>query len=191
MTQDTPKVNRGPAAGAENRARLLSAARIVFAERGYAAPLSAVAKEAGVGQAVLYRHFPTKLDLAYAVFNERWDEYERIAANPGPDAFPRMWSLIIEHTIDNVAFIEMVADTQRNMPSGDTWKRLRNLLQNALAASQAAGTVDPELTVRDVMLAHRMVYGIVASAVDHSRLRADVIRALSIAGRMPPLDPGK
>nr|WP_202926968.1 TetR/AcrR family transcriptional regulator [Gordonia desulfuricans] len=170
---------------------MLAAARIVFAERGYAAPLSAVAKEAGVGQAVLYRHFPTKLDLAYAVFNEHWDDYERIAANPGPDAFPQMWSLIIEHTINNVAFIEMVAESQRNKTGTNTWKRLRDVLEGALKVSQAAGTVDPGLTVRDVMLAHRMVYGIVATAVDHSRLRADVIRALAVAGLMPDLEPNK
>jgi AcrR family transcriptional regulator len=64
------RVNRGPSAAAENRAALIAAARAVFATAGYDAPLSAVARRAGVGQGSLYRHFPNRMSLAVAVFED-------------------------------------------------------------------------------------------------------------------------
>lgn len=100
MLRDTRKVNRGPAASADNRRAILAAARKVFTERGYHAPLSAVVKEAGVSQGVLYRHFPTRLELAFAVFDEDWAEYEAISASPDSSSFVRLWTLIIDKTID-------------------------------------------------------------------------------------------
>ncbi|HHU08621.1 MAG TPA: helix-turn-helix transcriptional regulator [Intrasporangiaceae bacterium] len=50
-----------------NRAAVLSAARTLFAERGVEVPLRAVATEAGVGIATLYRHFPDRDALILAV----------------------------------------------------------------------------------------------------------------------------
>ncbi|HEU0181064.1 MAG TPA: helix-turn-helix domain-containing protein, partial [Agromyces mariniharenae] len=68
------KPNRGPSAGPANRRALIAAARDVFATEGLQAPFSAVAKKAGVGQGSLYRHFPDRLSLAVAVFDENLDE---------------------------------------------------------------------------------------------------------------------
>ncbi|HAN25892.1 MAG TPA: TetR/AcrR family transcriptional regulator, partial [Microbacterium ginsengisoli] len=65
--KDAARPNRGRAAGPANRAALLAAAREVFGEQGLSAPLSAVARRAGVGQGSLYRHFPTRTALAAAV----------------------------------------------------------------------------------------------------------------------------
>ena len=70
------RINRGPAAAAENRRAVLAAARELFAERGYEVPMQAIAKRAGVGQGVLYRHFPKRLDLALAVFEENFVRLE-------------------------------------------------------------------------------------------------------------------
>lgn len=50
-----------------NYERLLTAAEQVFDKSGVDAPLDDVAREAGVGNATLYRHFPTRRDLIAAV----------------------------------------------------------------------------------------------------------------------------
>lgn len=50
-----------------NYRRLLAAAGDLFAELGPQAPLDEIAKRAGVGNATLYRHFPTRRDLLVAV----------------------------------------------------------------------------------------------------------------------------
>jgi AcrR family transcriptional regulator len=53
-----------------NRAALLAAARQVFGEQGLDASLDEIARRAGVGNATLYRRFPTRADLIAAVFAE-------------------------------------------------------------------------------------------------------------------------
>jgi AcrR family transcriptional regulator len=71
-----------------NRRRLVETARLVFAERGLDAPLDEIARRAGVGNASLYRHFPTRCQLAAAVFidtlREVVDAAERALADPDP-----------------------------------------------------------------------------------------------------------
>jgi len=51
-----------------NRERLLAAAVEIFSERGPAAPLDEIARRAGIGNATMYRHFPTRRELIIAVF---------------------------------------------------------------------------------------------------------------------------
>jgi AcrR family transcriptional regulator len=60
-----------------NRDALLTAAAAVFAESGADAPLDDVARRAGVGNATLYRHFPTRRELLVAVYA---DEVEALCA---------------------------------------------------------------------------------------------------------------
>lgn len=164
MTQTTPRRNRGPAAAAENRAAILNAARKLFAERGYEVPLIAIAKEAGVGQGVLYRHFPTRLTLAFAVFEEHFKQYAEIAAKPTPQAFGELWQALVDNVITQSAFIDMVADARQNHPDYDGPRRLVEILQGPLARAQAAGLITPDVTVDEVTVAIRMAYGIARTA---------------------------
>jgi AcrR family transcriptional regulator len=53
-----------------NRERLVAAAREVFSEQGVAASMEAIARQAGVGVGTLYRHFPTRLDVVEAVYQD-------------------------------------------------------------------------------------------------------------------------
>lgn len=66
---------RGPRADASrNATRLLAAAREVLAEVGNEAALDVIARRAGVGNATLYRHFPTREDLLVAVYADEVTE---------------------------------------------------------------------------------------------------------------------
>ncbi|WP_354638780.1 TetR/AcrR family transcriptional regulator [Kitasatospora camelliae] len=51
-----------------NREALIAAAAELFAEHGLDTPLDVIARTAGVGNATLYRHFPTREDLVGEVF---------------------------------------------------------------------------------------------------------------------------
>lgn len=65
----SPDSKRGPRADASrNAARLLAVAREVLAEAGNDAAFDVIARRAGVGNATLYRHFPTRADLLVAVY---------------------------------------------------------------------------------------------------------------------------
>jgi AcrR family transcriptional regulator len=72
-----------------NRERVLAAARSVFCEQGLEVPMTAIAREAGVGIATLYRRFPTREDLIGAVFDDRMDAY--LAAISDALADPDPW----------------------------------------------------------------------------------------------------
>jgi AcrR family transcriptional regulator len=50
-----------------NLERILTAARAVFAERGFDASVAEIAERADVGTATIFRRFPTKNDLCVAV----------------------------------------------------------------------------------------------------------------------------
>src|ERR1039458_9243391 len=57
------------------RAQLLEAAQEVFVESGYhAAVMDDIAERAGVSKPVLYQHFPGKLDLYLALFDQHAGE---------------------------------------------------------------------------------------------------------------------
>jgi AcrR family transcriptional regulator len=58
---------------ARNRALLLEAARVVFAERGLDATLDDIAREAGVGVGTAYRHFANKQEIAAEVLTSSTD----------------------------------------------------------------------------------------------------------------------
>lgn len=71
-----------------NRTRVLVAAREVFAEQGLQAPMTEIARRAGVGVATLFRRFPTREDLITATFAQKMAAYAReiddALADPDP-----------------------------------------------------------------------------------------------------------
>ncbi len=188
MPPKTRERNRGPAAGPGNRQALLAAARKLFAERGYHVPLSAIAKEAGVGQGVLYRNFPRRLDLALAVFEENFVELEAIAAGTDARTFFRLWSRLLDLTIQDTAFLEMTIDARRTMTDYRGAERMQALIEPPLVRAREAGMVDPELTVQDVMIAQRMAFGLVVTTDDAGDVRETIEYALTRMGRRWPAD---
>jgi AcrR family transcriptional regulator len=71
-----------------NRARLLDAARAVFAEYGIESEMKVISERAGVGVGTIYRNFATKADLLAAIVNEAIEDLSRAldAAIQQPDA---------------------------------------------------------------------------------------------------------
>ncbi len=71
-----------------NRRALVAAAREVFGERGLDAPLDEIARRAGVGNATLYRRFPSRHELVAAVFADTLRDVlavmQRSLADPDP-----------------------------------------------------------------------------------------------------------
>ncbi|MFF7145620.1 TetR/AcrR family transcriptional regulator [Streptomyces nodosus] len=71
-----------------NYEALVAAAEEVFTAEGPDAPLDVIARRAGVGNATLYRHFPTRRDLLVAVsvgeVETLCELAERLRAEPNP-----------------------------------------------------------------------------------------------------------
>src|SRR4051794_5620899 len=92
-TEDAPSADRGPRMRADarrNRDQVLAAARDVFADQGFGAPLEEVARRAGVGIGTLYRRFLDRPSLLRAVALDvlgRVAEEARRALAEEPDSF--------------------------------------------------------------------------------------------------------
>ncbi len=70
------------------RAAILQAAAEVFAERGFAAPLEAIAKRAGVSKQTVYNRFGGREALLRQVVEEQKAQITAVLDAPGADAFP-------------------------------------------------------------------------------------------------------
>ncbi|WP_307807379.1 helix-turn-helix domain-containing protein [Naasia sp. SYSU D00948] len=152
------KANRGPSAGPENRRALIGAAREVFAEFGYSAPLSAVARRAGVGQGSLYRHFPDRISLAVAVFDENLDAIEALVA--GADStLDDLLDLAGEQAMVGTAFVDLVGEHQHDPRVEALGARVGILVARLLEREQRAGRVSQDITTDDVELALFMLAG--------------------------------
>ncbi|HEX6682021.1 MAG TPA: helix-turn-helix domain-containing protein [Candidatus Limnocylindrales bacterium] len=155
------RANRGPSAAQANRRALVAAALEVFAEGGIDAPLSAVAKKAGVGQGSLYRHFPDRVSLALAAFEENVAALEAKAAEPDC-ALDDLLAMITRQTIDSIVFVDIMTTGGTDPRLEAVVSRVRAALAGPLQAARSGGTVRKSLTIDDLMLAIGMVAALVA-----------------------------
>lgn len=170
--------NRGPSAGPENRRALIAAAAEVFAENGITAPLSAVAKRAGVGQGSLYRHFPDRTSLALAALEDNVTAIEELAARPGTD-LDALLALVTDQMIDSVAFVSILTLGEADDRVVAVGARVAAALAPSVAVAAADGRLRVGTTTDDVMLAIGMVSAFVAqNRVADRRTTADAAWSL-------------
>ncbi|MEV5943308.1 TetR/AcrR family transcriptional regulator [Streptomyces sp. NPDC051994] len=86
MTTRLPHTLRSDAA--DNRARILEAARALFSAQGLSVPTREIARRAGVGPATLYRCFPTKQALVTEAFAHQMRECRAIVDQGSADRDP-------------------------------------------------------------------------------------------------------
>lgn len=159
-------VNRGPAAAEDNRRALVASARRLFAVEGYNVPLSHVASHAGVGRASLYRHFPTRSDLAWAVFEENLVELRSMASDPSADTFAKIWDRLVTYILESTSIIAFLIDEGSNQGRDID---LGDLLSPALKKAQSEGRfvgIDSD-EIRIILL---MLWGVLASSEPEKRL---------------------
>ncbi|MGW1785922.1 TetR/AcrR family transcriptional regulator [Streptomyces sp. NPDC002143] len=157
--------NQGPKAAARNRAALVAAAREIYAEHGLDAPLSAIARRAGVGQGVLYRHFPDRAAISAAVLEENVRQVEE-AASADDACLPAVLGVLTWHQTESAAFIGLLLADGEGGGSGTRThalalsERVERALRGHLPGGHRLEAAD------DLMLAVAMVSG---AATGHSR----------------------
>jgi AcrR family transcriptional regulator len=94
-----------------NRDAVLAAARRVFAETGLDAPLDAIAREAGVGRATLYRRFPTRDALIRAILDDYIETLAQTSAQEPnrSHAYLRILAKCVEIQHRDQGFLDLVA----------------------------------------------------------------------------------
>ncbi|WP_345801444.1 helix-turn-helix domain-containing protein [Microbacterium sp. AZCO] len=168
VVEPSLRVNRGPAAGPENRRALIAAAREVYAEAGLSAPFSQVAKRAGVGQGSLYRHFPDRTALAVAVFEENIADLEAFASDPA-NTVDDFLDLVADQAVVSTAFIELVTADPADPRVHHIGARYRETVELLLERQPASTSGEPHFDVDDVLVATEMVAVVISRTPTEGR----------------------
>ncbi|MFJ9031845.1 TetR/AcrR family transcriptional regulator [Streptomyces sp. NPDC102274] len=140
-----------------NRRNLVAAAARAFASGDRRVPLDAIAKEAGVGIATLYRHFPTREALVEAVYRDQVERLrtgaeELLAAHP-PARAMRLW---MDLFADWAATKHGMIETLRAIVSSGRLEfdqmraELVAIVSTFLDAGAAAGDIRSDVDASDV-----------------------------------------
>ena len=162
--------NRGPAAAPGNRRALIAAAREIFAEQGPDVPFSAIAKRAGVGQGTLYRHFPDRVALAVAVFEENVGALEDATGDDGTIA--GLLDRVAAQATVSTAFIRLLTSEQRDPRAAGLGARFDALVARLVERDRAAGRIGDHVAPPDVALAVSMLAHELASTPEPGRAEA-------------------
>jgi AcrR family transcriptional regulator len=139
----------------QNREKIVEAARTALT-RSSDATLNSIAKQAGVGQGTLYRHFPTREELLVAVY--RVDLRDLLDAAPEfltsypPDEALRRWldRLAGYGRIKHGAAEAVHAATRADL-SAEYYAETVAVIGRLLAAGQQAGVLRPDADAEDVL----------------------------------------
>jgi AcrR family transcriptional regulator len=130
---------RKPRADAKrNRERMLEVAKEVFTRDGAAASLDDIARRSGIGNATLYRHFPTRDDLIEAVYRNEVEKLaaaeERFAAIMPPLEALRAWMLLL---IEHFSAKKLIIPALDTVAGGSTrlFEGSRSLIHTAFVTS--------------------------------------------------------
>jgi AcrR family transcriptional regulator len=147
---------------ARNRTRILDAARTAFAEAGLEVGVEEIARRAGVGKGTLYRRFPTKDALVQAIFEDRLDELQAMAARaegePDPwGAFTRFLADAARMQASDQGFLDVVAQRRGSVFNPEHRARFLAILARPLSRAQSERCVRADIVAEDVVLLLRMV----------------------------------
>ncbi|MQA75374.1 MAG: TetR family transcriptional regulator [Solirubrobacterales bacterium] len=143
---------------ARNRALIVAAATKVFAEHGLEASTSEIARSAGVGEATLFRRFPTKDDLILAIVQTQMDEVIAVAEECLADDDPwrsieRFFSEMIERRVSDQGVSDAAKDRCMLDPGlDDHRRRIMGLMNRLVERAQEAGVVRDDLRGADLGL---------------------------------------
>jgi AcrR family transcriptional regulator len=167
-SQSPPSALRADAA--RNRELIIAAAAAVFAERGLDAATAEIAHRAGVGEATLFRRFPTKDDLIDAIIATRMEELGTLAdaAAEAPDpaaALERFMQDLVKQFSRDKGFFEAAGERCMNDPQFQAQReRGMEAVGRLLRRAQDAGAVRGDLSPADIsFLAGSAMYALEVS----------------------------
>jgi len=159
-----------------NRRLVLEAAALAFAEHGFDVGMAEIARRAGVGNATVFRRFPSKEALYEAIIDEKVAEL-RDAANLAAE-LPDPWDALVRY-LETSAQLQardrgfFQATEQHLFERPELMLRHRVILDAVdplVIRAQAAGALRDDVTTLDVL---GLVKGAVACTPPAPGLRAD------------------
>ena len=193
----TPSVNRVPRADAiRNRDQLLEVATRVYASADAEPSLRAIAREAGVGIATLYRHFPPKVSVVVAVYQSQVRRLttgaRELLDQLPPAAAMRRWMDLFG---DWIATKNGMLDTLLSMietgkvAHGQTRLELLTAVTTILGAGRVAGDLRRDVADEDIVAGLIGIFTVAPK--NHREPLAARLLDLFMDGLRPPTSPQK
>ncbi|MEV5828961.1 helix-turn-helix domain-containing protein [Spirillospora sp. NPDC052242] len=162
---------------------LIAAAKELFDEHGPDVALDDVARRAGLGNATLYRHFPTRGDLVVAVYADEvaalCDAGAALLDGPDPAGALFAWlDAFVVHVASKraLALAGTEHDGERRTELFGGWHdSMRATARRLLVRAQDSGAVDAGLSVDDV-LALTSGAAVTGDGAEHARRLVRVLR---------------
>ncbi|MCP9491043.1 MAG: TetR/AcrR family transcriptional regulator [Solirubrobacteraceae bacterium MAG38_C4-C5] len=140
-----------------NHAKVLEAARLVFAQHGIEAGMEEIARHAGVGVGTIYRHFPTKEALIGALAVEHLRHLvartqEAVGAVDAWSAFEALLWAAAEERERDLAMTEIAAQAfQGGLPEADALHaQLHEVSDTLMGRAVAQGAMRADATAQDL-----------------------------------------
>ena len=143
---------------AERREAIIRAAIPVFSSRSYAGATTAeIAREAGVSEPLLYRHFPSKRELYFACLESAWAELRAV--------FEQKLSELTAETAESAFLATALAVRKSKVLVPNLWLQ---------AINEAAQDPEMQRRMRDHMReVHDVIAGLLRRAQDAGVVPAD------------------
>jgi len=141
-----------------NRARLITAAREIFASEGIEVSVREIARRAEVGMGTLYRHFPSRDDLVDAVLEDAFEEFVGIAevALAEPDGWTGFRRFVEEGLLLHARNRGLKEVLERRLPGKERAETMRRRIEPLIARlvtrAQEEGRLRPDFRSEDVAL---------------------------------------
>jgi AcrR family transcriptional regulator len=162
LTEPATKPLRADAA--RNLTAILRAARTAFEEEGVDVGVDEIARRAGVGKGTLYRRFPTKESLVWAVMEDAVSELEVMLEQDADTerdawaAFEAFMESAVRFQVDNRGFFEAIVSLLGDEePPEHLHERALAVMGRQLERAQEAGVVRPDLAAADIGAVLKMV----------------------------------
>jgi AcrR family transcriptional regulator len=149
--------------GARTRERIVEIAREMLSESSETS-MNTIAQAAGIGPGTLYRHFPSRENLVFAVYREEVHQLtgaaDQLLAERQPLAALRAWlDRYAQYAMTKAGLVDALrAASTHSRFATEAYEPVVDAISRLLHANAAAGTVAADLTPDDVLLAVAGLY---------------------------------
>lgn len=187
MKKPTRKKHSLRADAARNRTAILDVASRMFNEHGFDVPMSKIAEAAGVGRTTLIRNFPTRMELAAALFEQVIIDIRALV--DGQKGEPRDFEELLDFKLDFYIRHGGMTEAFHKASSyrkdfADERKEIAGLFLKAAQSGMESGALRPDLTVETFAIMQKAMSGALLGGESATQRQetARILKALLLEG---------